>query len=92
MTDSRLETEDVPAPQEWLEEVCDALGMSRKKLAAVRPTVAELVHTVADSPGDEDDAPLTAFLIGFAAAKDGDFSPEAVKARVNVVARILEQH
>lgn len=92
MTDSLLETEEQTAPQNWLEEVCDALGMSRKKLEAVRPSVASIVHTVADSPGEEDDAPLTAFLIGFAAAKDGDFSPEAVEARVRVVASILENH
>lgn len=80
------------APHSWLEEVADALLVTREKLEAVTPMVAEIVHTVQDSPGEEDDAPLTAFLIGFAAAKDGDFSPEAVKARIKVVADILEKH
>lgn len=79
-------------PHSWIEEVADSLLISRDKLDAVVPMVAEIVHTVQDSPGDEDDAPLTAFLIGFAAAKDGDFSPEAVKARINAVAEILEGH
>ncbi len=92
MTESKLETEELAAPQNWIEEVCDALNISRQKMQAVRPSVAELVHTVADSPGDQDDAPLTAFLIGFAAAKDGDFSPEAVQGRVKVVAEVLKNH
>lgn len=92
MTDVVTDPEVLPAPQSWLEEVCDALNMKRKVLSAVTPSIVELVHHVADSPGDQDDAPLTAFLIGFAAAKDGDFSPEAVQRRVGVVARTLEKH
>lgn len=92
MTDVVLDPEAVPAPQTWLEEVCDALHMKRKVLTAVTPSIVDLVHHVAESPGDQDDAPLTAFLIGFAAAKDGDFSAEAVQSRVNIVARVLENH
>lgn len=92
MTDVVLDPDETPAPETWLEEVCDALHMKRKVLAAVTPSIIDLVHHVADSPGDQDDAPMTAFLIGFAAAKDGDFSAEAVQARVNVVARTLEKH
>jgi len=92
MTDVALEPEGLPAAETWLEEICDALHMKRKVLAAVTPSIIDLVHHVADSPGDQDDAPLTAFLIGFAAAKDGDFSAEAVQGRVNVVARTLDSH
>lgn len=92
MTELAIDPEALPAPETWLEEVCDALNMKRKVLDAVTPSIVELVHHVADSPGDQDDAPLTAFLIGFAAAKDGDFSPEAVQRRVGVVARTLERH
>lgn len=92
MTDVVLDPDEMPAPETWLEEVCDALRMKRKVLAAVTPSIIDLVHHVADSPGDQDDAPMTAFLIGFAAAKDGDFSAESVQARVNVVARTLDKH
>ena len=84
--------EAVAETENWLHEVCDALNINQSKLDNVRDDLAELVHHVADTPGDQDDAPLTAFLIGFAAAKDGDFSPEAVKTRVAVVANILEKH
>ena len=84
--------EAVAETDNWLHEVCDALNINQSKLDNVRDDLAELVHHVADTPGDQDDAPLTAFLIGFAAAKDGDFSPEAVKTRVAVVANILEKH
>ena len=84
--------EAVAETENWLHEVCDALNINQSKLDNVRDDLAELVHHVADTPGDQDDAPLTAFLIGFAAAKDGDFSPEAVKSRVAVVANILEKH
>nr|NLD41186.1 hypothetical protein [Actinomycetales bacterium] len=88
MTDSTLETEELAAPQSWIEEVCDALGMSREKLDAVKPTVAEIVQKVADTQ-QKGDAGLTAFMIGFAAAKDGDFSPESVAARANAVHHLI---
>lgn len=92
MTDNVLDPEGTEAPQTWLEEVCDALNMKRKVLNAVTPSIVELAHHVSTSPGDDDDAPLTAFLIGFAAAKDGDFSAESVQRRVGVVAKVLEGH
>ena len=84
--------EAVAETDNWLHEVCDALHIDHSKLDKVQEDLAELVHHVADTPGDQDDAPLTAFLIGFAAAKDGDFSPEAVQSRMAVVANILETH
>lgn len=92
MTEKVVDPVALPAAECWLEEVCDALHMKRRVLEAVTPSIVELVHHVADSPGDQDDAPMTAFLIGFAAAKDGDFSAEAVQARVNVVKKVLESH
>ncbi|HZK06043.1 MAG TPA: hypothetical protein VFC82_09410 [Actinomycetaceae bacterium] len=89
MTDSRLETEEFPAPQDWLEEVCDALGLTRRKLEAVKPAISEIVSKLEDSPVSDETA-ITAFIIGFTAAKDGDFSPESVSARAAIVERHLE--
>ena len=84
--------EAVAETDSWLHEVCDALNINQSSLDDVQADLADLVHHVATTPGDQDDAPMTAFLIGFAAAKDGDFSPEAVKSRVAVVANILEKY
>ncbi|HHW83158.1 MAG TPA: hypothetical protein GX743_04980 [Actinomycetales bacterium] len=89
MTDGTLETEGYAGSQDWSEKVCDALGVSRDKLDAVKPIVSDLVQKVANTH-PFGDASMAAFLVGFAAAKDGDFSPESVTARVHVVEGLLE--
>ncbi|MDO5495951.1 MAG: DUF6457 domain-containing protein [bacterium] len=90
MTDSTLETEEFSGSQNWSEQVCDALGVSREKLDAVKPIVTELVQRVMETH-PRGDASMAAFLVGFAAAKDGDFSPESVTSRVHIVEELIER-
>lgn len=89
MTDNLTEADELPAPENWLEEAADALHLKRKTLVAVSPDIVELVGKVTEKLGAEDGL-LTAFLVGFGAAKDGDFSPASVKSRIDVVAAALD--
>lgn len=91
MTDHLTEADELPAPETWLEEACDALHLKRKTLAAVTPEIIELAAKVSEKLGS-DDGILTAFLVGFGAAKDGDFSPASVKGRISLVDATLAAH
>lgn len=89
MTDTALEPDAVPAPQNLVEEVSDALGLTRTKLEAVTPAVNDLITQLKQEEDTSKDCAMVAFLVGFAAAKDGDFSPEAVEARVQIATQVL---
>ena len=55
---------------EWLDEVCAALGVDRGLLAEVTPEVLDLVGRVAHGPS-RPGGPLTAMAVGIAAAQGG---------------------
>ena len=58
----------------WLDQVCAALDVDRAALAEVTPAILGLVGRVAHGPS-RPGAPLTAMVVGIAAAKGGgDFA------------------
>ena len=89
MTDHLTEADELPAPENWLEEAGDALHLQRKTLAAVSPEIVELVAKATEKLGTADGA-LTGFLVGFGAAKDGDFSRASVTSRIAALDALLE--
>ena len=89
MTDHLTEADELPAPENWLEEAGDALHLKRKTHAAVSPEIVELVAKVTAKLGSDDGA-LTGFLIGFGAAKDGDFSRASVTSRILALEALLD--
>ncbi|MDI9627786.1 MAG: DUF6457 domain-containing protein [Acidobacteriota bacterium] len=54
---------------EWLDQVCAALGVDRSQVAEVTPDVLDLVGRVAHGPS-RPGGPLTAMAVGIAAAQD----------------------
>ncbi|MGH3424494.1 MAG: DUF6457 domain-containing protein [Nocardioidaceae bacterium] len=71
--------------QQWSDQVCDALGIEiTPDLKGVLDTARDVAHTV-ERPA----APVTAFLIGYAAARRGG-SAQDVADVTSVVARLVE--
>lgn len=65
---------------DWLDRACVELGVDREAVREVTPMLLDLVRDVAHARS-RPAAPLTAFLVGVAAAST-DGSPEELAARV----------
>jgi Domain of unknown function (DUF6457) len=68
------ETRKMAAMNAWLDEVCAELGVDRDLVSATTPTMLRLIGRVAHGPS-RPGAPLTAFVVGLAAAeaaRDGE--------------------
>lgn len=72
------EAEKMHRMYEWLVQVCSELGLEPKLLDAVVPHLLDLTRDVAHGPS-KPAAPMTAFLIGVAAAQG---SPDGLEQRV----------
>jgi hypothetical protein len=85
------ETRKMTLMNAWLDEVCAELGVERDVLSAVTPPMLRLIGEVAHGPS-RPGAPLTAFVVGLAAARAADDPGEqaaAVVARVEAVSGLV---
>ena len=76
---------------EWLDEVCAALGVDRGLLAEVTPEVLDLVGRVAHGPS-RPGGPLTAMAVGIAAAQGGGGFVAGVRQAIERLYPLLEAH
>ena len=76
----------------WLASVCAELGLDPALLDGVTDELLDLIRDVAHGPS-RPGAPLTAFLVGLAAAGGGQLDPsatrDAVRERVSSVDRLV---
>ncbi len=61
----------------WLEAVSEEIGLDRELIATYQGPLLRLISTVAHGPS-RPAAPLTAFLVGYAAASQGKDPKELV--------------
>lgn len=73
----------------WIDDVCAELGLDREVVTAATPAVLHMTAGVAHGPA-RPAAPLTAMLVGLAAARDGEVGVEAIRAQVERVEALLE--
>lgn len=88
------ETRKMAAMDAWLDEVCAELGVDRDLVRATTPGMLRLIGRVAHGPS-RPGAPLTAFVVGLAAAGaagDGDAEARAaaVLERVDAVGGLVD--
>jgi len=78
--------------RQWLASVCAELGLDPALLDGVTDELLDLIRDVAHGPS-RPGAPLTAFLVGLAAAGGGQLDPsatrDAVRERVSSVDRLV---
>ena len=67
----------------WLEAVSEEIGLDRELIAMYQGPLLRLISTVAHGPS-RPAAPLTAFLVGYAAASQGKDPNELVAALENL--------
>ena len=85
------ETRKMTVMNAWLDEVCAELGVERDVLSAATPPMLRLIGEVAHGPS-RPGAPLTAFVVGLAAARaagDPEEQASAVVARVEAVSALV---
>ncbi|WP_448073073.1 DUF6457 domain-containing protein [Georgenia yuyongxinii] len=83
------ESEKMTVMNRWLDAVCAELGVDRAVMDAnVKPLLA-LISDVAHGP-TRPGAPLTAFLVGLAGARDGAAQAAAVGERIARVERLVQ--
>ncbi|MCK6212675.1 hypothetical protein KZX45_19225 [Georgenia sp. EYE_87] len=86
------ETRKMTAMNAWLDDVCAELGVDRALLSAVTPPMLRLISEVAHGPS-RPGAPLTAFVVGLAAARAAGDAQEqraaAVVSRVEAVSALV---
>lgn len=71
--------------QQWSDQVCEALGIEiEPDLRAILDTARDVAHTI-ERPA----APVTAFLVGYAAARRGGSAADV--AEVDAVVRGLAE-
>ena len=81
------ETRKMAAMDAWLDDVCAELGVDRELVRASTPGMLRLIGRVAHGPS-RPGAPLTAFVVGLAAAGAagaGDVEARDVEARAAAV-------
>lgn len=82
MTDEQL-----AATNDWLDTVCDTLGIDRAQLATLTPDLLDLAREVAHGPS-RPATPLTLFALGLAVGSD----PEGLTERTREgIAALLAQ-
>jgi hypothetical protein len=87
------ETRKMTVMNAWLDEVCAELGVERDVLSAVTPPMLRLISEVAHGPS-RPGAPLTAFVVGLAAARAADdpaAQAAAVVERVEAVSALVDR-
>lgn len=88
------EREKMAAMNRWLDEVCTELGVDRELMTQTTGPLLALIRDVAHGPS-RPAAPLTAFLLGLASARDGAGSVEdqaaAVGARIETLSRLARE-
>ncbi|GAA4288994.1 DUF6457 domain-containing protein [Georgenia daeguensis] len=85
------ETRKMTVMNAWLDEVCAELGVDRDVLSAATPPMLRLISEVAHGPS-RPGAPLTAFVVGLAAARAAGGTDEqagAVVERVDAVSALV---
>jgi hypothetical protein len=85
------ETRKMTVMNAWLDEVCAELGVDRDVLSAATPPMLRLISEVAHGPS-RPGAPLTAFVVGLAAARatgDAKEQADAVVSRVEAVSALV---
>ena len=87
------ETRKMTVMNAWLDEVCAELGVEREVLSAVTSPMLRLIGEVAHGPS-RPGAPLTAFVVGLAAARAADDpagQAAAVVERVEAVSALVDR-
>ncbi|PFG40668.1 hypothetical protein ATJ97_3200 [Georgenia soli] len=83
------EARKMVAMNAWLDDVCAQLGVERDLVGEVTPPMLRLIGEVAHGPS-RPGAPLTAFVVGLAAARAGGTDPSAaVTDRVDAVRALV---
>ena len=88
------ETRKMAAMDAWLDDVCAELGVDRELVRASTPGMLRLIGRVAHGPS-RPGAPLTAFVVGLAAAgaagaDDVEARAAAVLERVDAVGGLVD--
>lgn len=88
------EREKMAAMNAWLDEVCTELGVDRELMTQTTGPLLALIRDVAHGPS-RPAAPLTAFLLGLASARDGARSVEdqaaSVGERIATLSRLARE-
>ncbi|MPV38475.1 DUF6457 domain-containing protein [Georgenia subflava] len=87
------ETRKMAVMNRWLDEVCTELGVDRTLMTSSTSPLLRLIGEVAHGPS-RPGAPLTAFLVGLAAATaatDRAGQEAAVAERIDAVSRLVER-
>ncbi|KAE8762615.1 DUF6457 domain-containing protein [Georgenia thermotolerans] len=82
------ESEKMAAMNRWLDAVCAELDVDRAVLDANSAALLALISDVAHGPS-RPGAPVTAFLVGLAAARAGGDVPAAAGERIARVRRLV---
>lgn len=73
----------------WLDQVCTELAVDREAMRHVQPDLLALIRDVAHGPS-RPGAPLTAFLLGVAAGRDGGDLVPGTRERIAAVLALLD--
>lgn len=87
MSNDPAEEAKLARMREWLAEVSTALDVDHQIVEAAIPPLLDLVRDVAHGPS-RPGAPLTAFTVGLALARELQTTPDAAQAVRQVIARL----
>lgn len=87
MTERRDDPAKMAAMKAWLEAVCAELGISMDILTPVQKDLLHLISEVAHGPS-RPGAPMTAYLVGMAAAGD----PQKASEHITKITQLVEKY